>query len=197
VLNSGANDALVAALVLGAFLCLDRPAARGALAVAAGFTKFAPLALVPLFVTFGRRRWASLVAATGIGLLLLAPVALGPGFSRFWDRTLGFQSGRTSPFSVWGLYGGLDWLQALLTAAAVGLALAVAVVPRRRDEITVAALGAAVLIALQLTVTHWFYLYIVWFLPLLLIALLARPGVRAAGAAPARSTPLRVPIHSG
>ena len=37
---------------------------------------------------------------------------------------------------------------------------------------TVAALGAAVLIALQLTVTHWFYLYIVWFLPLLLIALL-------------------------
>ena len=35
-----------------------------------------------------------------------------------------------------------------------------------------AALGAAVLIALQLTMTHWFYLYLVWFLPLLLIALL-------------------------
>jgi hypothetical protein len=85
----------------------------------------------------------------------------------------------------------------LVTAAAVALALVVAVVPRRRDEITVAALGAAVLIALQLTVTHWFYLYIVWFLPLLLIALLARPGVTAADAAPARSTPLRVPVHSG
>ena len=52
--------------------------------------------------------------------------------------------------------------------------MAVAFVPRRRDVITVAALGAAVLIALQLGVTHWFYLYLVWFLPLLLIALLAR-----------------------
>ncbi len=36
VANSGANDALVAALVLAAFLCLDRPAARGALAIARG-----------------------------------------------------------------------------------------------------------------------------------------------------------------
>ena len=53
VANSGANDALVAALVLAAFLCLGRPGARGALAVLAGLTKFAPLALVPLFVTYG------------------------------------------------------------------------------------------------------------------------------------------------
>ena len=56
----------------------------------------------------------------------------------------------------------------------VVLALVVALFPRRRDTITVAALGAAVLIALQLGVTHWFYLYIVWFLPLLLLALLGR-----------------------
>jgi hypothetical protein len=106
-------------------------------------------------------------------------------------------SERTSPFSIWGLYGGLEWLQVLATLAAGGLALAVAVVPRRRDEITVAALGAAVLIALQLSVAHWFYLYLVWFLPLLLVALLARPGITAAGGAPARSTPRRVPVHSG
>jgi NADH:ubiquinone oxidoreductase subunit 5 (subunit L)/multisubunit Na+/H+ antiporter MnhA subunit len=37
-----------------------------------------------------------------------------------------------------------------------------------------AALAAAVVIALQLGVTHWFYLYIVWFLPLVLVALLGR-----------------------
>ena len=41
------------------------------------------------------------------------------------------------------------------------LALAVAVVPRRRDEVTLAALAAAVLIAVQLVVSHWFYLYLV------------------------------------
>jgi hypothetical protein len=59
----------------------------------------------------------------------------------------------------------------------VALALAVAVVPRRRDLVTVSALAAAVLIAAQLAVTHWFYLYIVWFLPPLLVALIA-PFVR-------------------
>jgi hypothetical protein len=40
--------------------------------------------------------------------------------------------------------------------------------------VTLAALGAAVLIASQLGVTHWFYLYICWFLPLVLVGLLGR-----------------------
>jgi hypothetical protein len=194
--NSGANDALVAALVLAALLCLDRPAARGALAAVAGLTKFAPLALVPLFAGYGRGRARSLAAAIGAGALVLLPVALGPGLERFWDRTLGFQADRSSPFSIWGLYGGLDAVQAGLTLAAAILALVVAFVPRERDEVTVAALGAAVLIALQLAVTHWFYLYLVWFLPLLLIALLAGPGIRPRGAAPARSPARAVAIHT-
>jgi len=43
-----------------------------------------------------------------------------------------------------------------------------------------AALAAAVLIALQLTADHWFYLYLVWFAPLTWVALLG---------APARSSP--------
>ncbi|MGI8750178.1 MAG: hypothetical protein ACR2J6_06475, partial [Thermoleophilaceae bacterium] len=47
-------------------------------------------------------------------------------------------------------------------------------VPRRRDVVQVAALGAAVIIALQLTMTHWFYLYVVWFAPLALVAVMAR-----------------------
>ena len=34
------------------------------------------------------------------------------------------------------------------------------------------------LIALQLALSHWFYLYIVWWLPLALIALLAVADVR-------------------
>jgi uncharacterized membrane protein len=196
VANSGANDELVSALVLAAFLSLRRPVARGALISAAGLTKFAPLGLVPLFVMYGRNRARSVVAAAATGALVVVPVALGPGLGRFWDRTLGFQSDRASPFSIWGLYGGLEPAQAAMTAAAAMLAVAVAFVPRVRDEVTVAALGAAVLIAIQLTVTHWFYLYLVWFLPLLLIALLARPGIRARGAAPARSTAPAVAVRT-
>ena len=62
------------------------------------------------------------------------------------------------------------------------LAVAVAFLPRRRDLVGLSALAAAVLIALQLGVTHWFYLYIVWFLGPLLIALLgdAEPAERHA-----------------
>jgi hypothetical protein len=187
--NSGANDALVGALVLAAFLCLRRPVARGALAAVAGLTKFAPLALVPLFASYHGHRRRSLVAAAVTGALIIAPLAFGSGgLSLFWERTLGFQADRGSPFSIWGLYGGLGGLQALVTVAAAGLAVIVAFFPRRRDELTVAALGAAVLIALQLAVTHWFYLYLVWFLPLLLIALVT-PGVAAA--------PARSPAHDG
>jgi hypothetical protein len=60
--------------------------------------------------------------------------------------------------------------------------VAVAFVPRRRDIVGLSALAAAVLIALQLGVTHWFYLYIAWFLGPALIALLgdAEPAERRA-----------------
>jgi hypothetical protein len=63
----------------------------------------------------------------------------------------------------------VHWLQTVVKVAAGALALLVAFVPRRRDARQVAALGAAVLIALQLGVSHWFYLYVVWFVPFLLV----------------------------
>ena len=47
-------------------------------------------------------------------------------------------------------------------------------------------MGAAILIAVELTATHWFYLYIVWFVPFVLVALMAahagRPPDDAGGA---------------
>ena len=58
-------------------------------------------------------------------------------------------------------------------AAAAVLAIVVAFVPRRRTLPQIAALAAAVLIAIQLSVDHWFYLYIPWFFGPLAIALAA------------------------
>jgi hypothetical protein len=185
VVNSGSSDALVGATVLGAFLLLGRPAARGAALAAAGLTKFAPLALGPLFATYGRSaRSAALTtagAAAAAAVLLVPAATQAGGLPVFWERTLGFQGGRESPFSVWGLYGGLEWLQAAVAVAAVALALVAALVPRRRDARTVAALGAGVLIAVQLALDHWFYLYVAWFLPLALIALVPQPAGRSTG----------------
>jgi hypothetical protein len=178
VANSNANDGLVALLVTAAMLALAHPVARGALVAAAALSKFAPVVLAPLFMTYGGRASVRAVVLSALGFaalaaLALGPVALGDGLGTFYDRTLGFQADRGSPFSVWGLYGGLDGLRTVVLAAAVALAVVAAFLPRRRDPISVAALGAAVLIALQLALEHWFYLYLVWFLPLSLVALLA------------------------
>jgi hypothetical protein len=73
------------------------------------------------------------------------------------------------------------------------LALVLAVVPRRPDVVGLAAACAAVIIAEQLGIEHWFYLYIPWFFPLVIVALLGRlsdpPGPQpVAASAPARSS---------
>ena len=107
----------------------------------------------------------------------MAPVPLGDGLRTFYDRTLAFQADRGSPFSIWGLYG-LPGPRRRRSRAALILAVVVAFVPRRRDPVTVAALGAATLIALQLALEHWFYLYLVWFLPLAVRGAVRRPQDR-------------------
>ncbi len=187
------NDSLVAVLVLAAVLAAGRPALRGGAAALAGLTKFAPLALAPVLATHlapGRPRGRS-VALFAIGFVVAAALALVPflvheNLATAYDRTIGFQATRGSPFSVWGLYG---WTTAqhVAQAFAVALAIALALVPRRRDVAGLAALCAAVLLALQLGVTHWFYLYIVWFFPLVMIALLGREAGAEPPGAPAAS----------
>jgi len=41
--------------------------------------------------------------------------------------------------------------------------------PRRLDIVQWAAISAALLIGFELVLTHWFYLYIPWFLPLVIL----------------------------
>jgi hypothetical protein len=191
-LESNTNDALVSLGLVAALLCLTSPIPRGITLALTSMTKFAPLALGPLFATYGAtatgglRRYARVIIPFAIAFALTV-VAVSfealqdPGLSTFWHRTLAEQGGRDSPFSVWGQDHSLGWLQAAVKAAVVVLALVVAFRPRRRDHVTVAALGAAVMIGMQLTVDHWFYLYIPWFLPFLLIALLAAGTIPLGG----------------
>jgi hypothetical protein len=184
-MNTNVNDGLVAALVLGAIAAAASPATRGALIALAGMAKFAPLALGPLFIAHGSGR-VRYALAFGAVLVASAIVVLRYGdVATFYDRTLGFQASRGSPFSIWGLR---DWTtaQAVVQAAGVLLAVAVAFVPRRRDVIGLAALAAAVLIALQLGVTHWFYLYIVWFYGPVMVALLGVHGTSTGSIVSAR-----------
>ncbi len=176
-LMTNSNDGLISMLLVYALLGLSSPPARGAMIALASAAKFAPIALAPLFAT-GRgearlRSWISFAMVFAlVCLLTVVPVVPAEGGWRvMWDQTIGFQFDRDSPFSVWGQNAALDPLLTVLKVAVIALGVLVAFVPRRRDALQVAALGAAVLIATQLIAVHWFYLYVVWFTPFLLVAL--------------------------
>jgi hypothetical protein len=198
--STNSNDALVALLLVVTLLLAGRPFARGAGIALAGLTKLAPLALAPLFARTprdARPGWlrpgpVSFVAyALGFAFtatVALLPVILGGDLRTFWDHTISFQHDRESPFSIWGLWSGLDTAQLAVQAGAVVLALLVGVWPRRPTLAQMAACGAAVLIALQLGLDYWFFLYVVWFFPLVLVALLGRLGDPEAQARAAERT---------
>jgi Glycosyltransferase family 87 len=179
--NTNTNDTLVTVTLLLALLVAGRPVARGAAAALAGLTKLAPLAVAPVLATHGLQRGRRVAGLTrfAVGFAVVAAAALLPvlvhgSLHQLYDRTLGYQASRGSPFSLWGLYGWPSWPQHVVQALAVMLAVGLAFVPRRRDVVGLAACMAAILIALQLGVTHWFYLYIVWFFPLVMLAVLGR-----------------------
>ncbi|HSC01893.1 MAG TPA: hypothetical protein VLC49_01195, partial [Solirubrobacteraceae bacterium] len=204
-LSSNTNDALVSLLIVVALLVITAPAARGVAGALAGLTKFAPLGLAPLLLRGvdpppSRRAVVRYVLAYGLTtVVVMLPVLLGDNLHAFWHDTIAYQASRTSPFSIWGLYGGLGVVQHLFQGATVALALGVMVIPERRGLIEVAALAAAVIIALQLAASYWLYSYIVWFYAPLVVALfgsfpseLGQAVAAAANARASESAPLAV-----
>ena len=178
-LSSNTNDSLVALLLVVALLVIGSAPARGVAGALAGLTKFAPLALAPLLLRGvdpppGRRAVVRYVVAYALTVVVaMLPVLLDDNLRAFWHDSIAYQAGRTSPFSIWGLWGGLGVEQHLLQGATVAMAIALMFVPRRRGVVEVAALGAAILIALQLGAAYWLYSYVVWFYPLVAVALFA------------------------
>jgi len=186
-LNANTNDAIMPAFLVLGFALVSSAWARGGAVALAGWAKFGALLLAPLWATypsFDVRRLVRFAAAFAMATLvaftvLLLEPDLGRAVRTFWDRTLGFQVGRDSPFSLWG-WGqyhaegipDLGFIQPALVVLTVVLALVVAVLPRRKGPVELAALTAAVLVAFQLTLTHWFYLYLPWVLPFVLLWLL-------------------------
>ncbi len=182
-LESNSNDTLVAALLIAVLLAAARPAARGGFAALAALTKFAPVVLVPMLATYrsGRGSAPAGVAVFVVAFLLTVAVllvwpAIDPGLHTVYERTIAYQANRNSPFSIWGQVAGLEPLRYLLLAVSALMAAGFAIRPRHKSLQQLSALSAALLIMLQLTAHHWFYLYIVWFFPLLLVALSSEEG---------------------
>jgi hypothetical protein len=178
-LSSNTNDSLVALTVTVALLVLSSAPARGAMAALAGMTKFAPFILTPLLLRGtgarprGRAVVAFLIAFVIFVVLSMLPVLVKHNLGPLWHDSIKYQSDRVTPFSVWGLWGGLGWLQHTLQGAVVALALIVCVVPARRTPVQVAAFAAALIIALQIVTNYWLYSYVVWFFPAAIAALFA------------------------
>ncbi len=187
-LRANTNDALMPAILLAGFLALHRPAGRGVAVAAAGLSKFASFAVLPAWLGYPGLprprdlvRFAVAAAATAVLLLsvLLLEPDLGAALRTFWERTVGFQFGRESPFSLWG-WGpyeaagipDLSGVQRLLQALVGGFAVSLVVAPRLKGPIRLAALTAALLLGVQAVLGHWFYLYLPWALPFAVLAIL-------------------------
>ena len=185
-LLANTNDALMPAVLVWGFWLLSSPWPRGVAVALAGWSKFAALLLAPLWMaypdglrvrTVARFAAAFALATAAVFAVLLFEPDLGHALRTFWDRTIGFQLNRESPFSLWG-WGQYDaagipdlgWLRIALQPLVVALALATAIRPRHRGPLELAALTAAVLIGAQLVLTHWFYLYLPWVLPFVVLA---------------------------
>jgi hypothetical protein len=114
----------------------------------------------------------------GTFALLVTPLLPGAGIREFWDRTAGFQAAHQPFGTIWYRMPGLENLRPIVEGAAIALAVLVAFVPRRRTATQLAALGAAILLALELGHVFWSFLYIMWWAPFVLIAVLARQRER-------------------
>jgi Glycosyltransferase family 87 len=174
------NDALLAALMVGALIAVAHPVRRGAVLGLAAATKFVPIALAPLFargVGPLRARSAALFAVTFAAVLILAFLPFLPdgGLGELYDRTLGFQASGERCCSVWEQppYLDLTWLVWPARVVAAALALLVAIGPPAATARQLAARAAAVMAAVVLAAPLWSPVYAVWFVPFVFIALFA------------------------
>jgi uncharacterized membrane protein len=207
VLETNANDSLVAAMLAWGLVAARSPVGRGLGVGLAAAAKLSPALLLPLWSRhpYPRGGGGALRRLAGYALGLAGAVALTgwvllldglDGVRAFWSRTVQYQLDRESPFSIWGQYESLRPVQLALMVVVAVAAVAVLRWPRRLDLLGMAALSGALVIGFQLTLTHWFYLYIAWFLPFVLLAIVPaweRPPRPEDDAAEPSAAPLRAP----
>ena len=189
--NSNTNDSIAPALLVWGFALLTSAPARGAFVALSGWTKFSGLILLPLWTGYPEARRPRSVGLTLLGfgvatvalfsMVLFAPSPLHE-VHVFYDRTVKFQVGRASPFSIWdwGQYHakGIPSLHILQRCcrercSSAPLRARQLVPLRRRSPLRMAAYTALLLIGFEFVLTHWYYPYLPWFFPFVVLALVA------------------------
>ncbi|HEX3909412.1 MAG TPA: glycosyltransferase 87 family protein [Solirubrobacteraceae bacterium] len=198
----GLNDPILAAALVGTLLAAASPLRRGAAAALAVWVKFSPLALLPLLATHGaggsaRRRVLRFGLAFALAsALVFVPALLHGSLATFASRSFGFQTGRPPFVSIWSvliqrfsasapsIVTASRVAHGVLAALTGALAIALPRLRRRTDVVGLAAACAALMIALELCLSYYAFSYVLWFAPLVLVALIldAFPPERAVGA---------------
>jgi hypothetical protein len=188
VLNANSNDALVSAALVWALVAFRSAAVSGLVVGLGTAAKFLPAALLPALMRIrrpGGLRAALICGGVFAAVLVAVAFAFAPpeGVDLLWRHTVARQGGSESPFSVWGMWDWITWLRVPLEVLTV-LAAGVVAFGRERGVGQAAAIGAALILAVEITAFHWIYFYVVWFLPLVFVALFAPAGRAGARAAP-------------
>jgi hypothetical protein len=166
------HDAVIGLALLAA-VALKNSLARGLSLGIAGGAKILPWLLAPILGQLATARqvlaWWSGAAIT---LIIAAIIIIPNGLHTFYERTFVIQAVRQSPFTPWGEWGVLHPLHDVM----IGLSLlATALLAWRAPKFTrlqlVAAAGAVVILS-QMALNFWYYTYVAWFLPLVMLVLL-------------------------
>lgn len=176
------NHVLPSAMIVWAVVAYRRVAVAGALLGLACGTLFFPIFLLPLWAAFyGRRGSLKFCLAVGgmslvmiAGLWLLAgPVGVLPDSSfGFFDWTkLRFKD--TEPTGFWSIFPAAYRVPAFVSFLAMVIALSIW--PRYKDLANLMASSAAIVIATQLWYPQQGSVYVLWYLPLLLMVVFRPP----------------------
>lgn len=174
-------------MLVASILLVRHPLRGGAATAALIWSKLTPLALLPLLAGEGRaanarpRRFDVLFwGALGVvSALVFLPAMHDTTIGVFLARTFGFQSSRPLSESIWALFGGsgsgavgvlTKVLHGLLAACVATFALFAGRLPRRAGSVALAAAAGAILICVQLCLSYFAISYVLWWVPLALVA---------------------------
>ncbi|MFL5884752.1 MAG: hypothetical protein ACJ77M_06740 [Thermoleophilaceae bacterium] len=175
---SGSNDVVVAALLAWLLVAAADRRRSALLLTAAAWTKVVPLVLAPVWLARRDRRREILLPALALSAVLCGFLVTlgGPGAIGSMIHALSFQLERASFFAPWQLFS-IEWLQPIAQAAVIAAMVWVALEVRRdpaiwHDPARIAGLCGALLLGLQLSASHWYFLYLPWAFPFVAVALL-------------------------
>lgn len=175
------NHVLPAALVTWAFVAFRKPVVSGVLLGSASGTMLFPMFLLPIWAAFyGRKRaWRFVLALMGVAAVLLASLALTSIDSNsFYQKTLGTINVPLAALSHQefspGFWKEADYVSPYRWPVMATYFIMVVMMtfwPRKRNMEVLLAQSAAAIIGTQLWYTQKGGVYLLWYIPLLLMVI--------------------------